>query len=101
MNVLKTFGKTVAISTLAIGAMGSAEAGVQTTLQGQVSVMGRPIRGSSITLWQTRGGQEPKPLRTVSSSTSGGFTVQLRPERGVVHYLVARSTDDAHGARGK
>ncbi len=90
MKALKTLGQTVAISTLAIGAVGSAQAGGQTTLQGQVSVMGQPVRDSSITLWQTRGGQDPKALKTVSSSNGGDFRLELRPEKGVVHYVVAQ-----------
>ena len=93
MKALQTLGQIVAISTLAIGAVESAQARGRTTLQGQVSVMGRPVRDSSITLWQTRGGQDPKALKTVSSSNSGDFRLELRPERGVVHYVVARGGD--------
>ena len=57
---------------------------------GSVSLMGEPVSGASVTLWEARGGQDPKILKTLSSSNNGNFQVSIKKKKGVVHYLVAK-----------
>ena len=50
MNDFKTLGQALALSALAVGATtGSVEARGQSTLNGQISLKGQPVSGSSIT----------------------------------------------------
>ena len=85
MKVLKTIGKALAFSALMTGTAVSVEARELTTLQGHVTLMNQPVSGSSITLWQTGGGQNPIQLKTVRSNKSGAFSVKLRAQQGVIH----------------
>lgn len=94
MNAFKTFRQTLALSALAVGtAIGSVEARGQSTLNGQISLKGQPVSGSSITLWQAQAGQSPKQLSTQRSNKNGAFSVKVRPTQGVIHYLVAEGGD--------
>ena len=94
MKALKTLGQVLALSALAVGtATGSVEARGQSTLNGQISLKGQPVSGSSITLWQTQAGRAPKQLSTHRSNQSGAFSVKVRATPGVVHYLVAEGGD--------
>ena len=94
MNAFKTLGQTLALSALAIGTTtGSVEARGHSTLNGQISLKGQPVSGSSITLWQTQAGQSPKQLSTHRSNKSGAFRFKVRATQGVVHYLVAEGGD--------
>ncbi len=91
MKGLKKLGQAMALSALAIGAAtGSVEARGQSTVQGQITLKGQPVHGSSITLWQAQGGQPPKQLSTHRSNKTGAFEVKVRSTQGVVHYLVAQ-----------
>ena len=81
------------LSTLVFGAGDAALASGQSSLNGRVSLMGEPVRGASVTLWQTRGGEEPTQLNTVRSDSNGGFKLSLPSQNGVVHYVVAKGGD--------
>ena len=94
MKTFRVLGEVLALGALALGtATGSVEARGQSTLKGQISLKGQPVSGSSITLWQTKGGQAPKQLSTQRSNKSGAFSVKFRATQGVVHYLVAQGGD--------
>ena len=60
------------------------------TLKGQASLMGQPLQQAAVSLWESRGGEKPKRLRTVQTDNKGLFRVSLKQEPGRVHYLVAR-----------
>ena len=98
MKILHTIGQALSLCALAAGTAVSVEARALTTLQGQVTLMNQPVSGSSITLWQTRGGQDPVQLKTVRSNKSGAFSVKLRTQQGVMHYLVAEGGDIGGGS---
>ena len=51
--------------------------------------MGKPVADASVTLWTTRGGQEPEQVKVVRSKKDGSFAVSVKPKDGTVHYLVA------------
>ena len=70
MKVLHTIGQALSLSALAAGTAVPVEARALTTLQGQVTLMNQPVSGSTITLWQTRGGEDPVQLKTVRSNKS-------------------------------
>ena len=78
------------LSALTIGTAGSVLARSESKLHGNVSLMGKPVSGASVTLWEARGGKDPKQLQTFSSSNTGTFNVSIRERKGVVHYLVAK-----------
>ena len=60
------------------------------SLKGQASLMGQPLQQASVSLWESRGGEKPKRLRTVKTDNKGLFRIVLKQEPGRVHYLVAR-----------
>ena len=96
MNRLPVVVKSLLLSALSLGVADcygvANSAGVHaSSLKGSVSLMGKPVNGAAITLWQASGGKDPKQLKTLSSGTDGGFSISLRPKEGAVHYLVAIS----------
>ena len=69
------------------GAAGQARGHAQ--FNGVVSLMGQPVDDAAISLWEARGGDAPKLLKTVSSAQNGGFRISHSTRKGSVHYLVA------------
>ena len=49
----------ICISLAGFGSEQAPEDSIRNRLRGTVSVMGNPIANASITLWTTKGGQEP------------------------------------------
>ncbi|WP_186485194.1 hypothetical protein [Synechococcus sp. A15-127] len=93
MNRSRVVVKSLLLSALSLGiadCTGVANsAGVHaSSLKGSVSLMGKPVNGAAITLWQVSGGKEPKQLKTLSSGKDGAFSISLSPKEGAVHYLV-------------
>ena len=83
MKAFKTLGQALAVSALAVGtATGSVEARGHSTLNGQISLKGQPVRGSSITVWQTQAGQSPKQLSTHRSTKTVRSTSRFEQRRG-------------------
>ena len=80
---------TLLSALLIIGTQRSGFAASESELKERVSLMGRPVRGASVTLWQTRGGNEPKRLKTVSSDSSGDFRPSPRSEDGAMKAAAA------------
>jgi hypothetical protein len=79
MKAFKTLGQVLVLSALTLGTTtGSVEARGHSTLNGQISLKGQPVSGSSITLWQTQAGQFPKQLSTHRSNKSGAFRFKVR-----------------------
>jgi hypothetical protein len=77
------------ISLAGFGGEQAAEASIRNRTRGTVSVMGKPVADSSVTLWTTRGGQKPEQVKTVRSKKDGSFAVSVKPKDGTVHYLIA------------
>ena len=59
-------------------------------LKGQASLMGKPLQQATVSLWESRGGEQPRRLQTVRTDDKGGFRVSLKQEPGRIHYLIAR-----------
>ena len=71
MNRLPVVVKSLLLSALSLGVADcygvANSAGVHaSSLKGSVSLMGKPVNGAAITLWQVSGGREPKQLRRKS-----------------------------------
>ena len=95
MNRLPVVVKSLLLSALSLGVADcygvANSAGVHaSSLKGSVSLMGKPVNGAAITLWQVSGGREPKQLRTLSSDKNGAFSISVHPKEGSVHYLVTK-----------
>ena len=65
MNPFKPLNRGLLIAGLGISLAGfggeqAAEASIRNRVRGTVSVMGKPVADASVTLWTTRGGQEPE-----------------------------------------
>ena len=54
----------IGISLAGFGSEHAAEASIRNRLRGTVSVMGNPVAKASVTLWTTKGGQEPEQVRS-------------------------------------
>ena len=94
MNQFKPLNRGLLIAGLSISLAGfgseqAAEASMRNRLRGTVSVMGKPVANASVTLWTTKGGQEPEQVKVVHSKQDGSFAVSVKPKDGTVHYLVA------------
>ena len=94
MNRLRLVIESLLLSVLSLGVaactgVGNATGDHSSSLKGSVSLMGKPVDGAAITLWQASGGKEPKQLKTLSSGKDGAFSISISPEEGAVHYLVA------------
>ncbi|MDA7508151.1 hypothetical protein N8497_00070 [bacterium] len=94
MNPFKPLNRGLLIAGLGISLAGfggeqPAEASIRNRVRGTVSVMGKPVADASVTLWTTRGGQEPEQVKVVRSKKDGSFAVSVKPKDGTVHYLVA------------
>ena len=94
MNRSRLLFESLLLSVLSLGVaactgVGNATGDHASSLNGSISLMGKPVDGAAITLWQASGGKEPKQLKTLSSGRDGGFSISLRPKEGAVHYLVA------------
>ena len=94
MNPFKPLNRGLLIAGLGISLAGfgggqAAEASIRNRVRGTVSVMGKPVADASVTLWTTRGGQEPEQVKVVRSKKDGSFAVSIKPKDGTVHYLVA------------
>ena len=79
----------IGISLAGFGSEQAAEASIHNQVRGTVSVMGKPVANASVTLWRTRGGEEPKPLKAVRTNQDGSFALSVRPKDGTIHYLIA------------
>ena len=79
----------IGISLAGFGSEHAAEASIRNRLRGTVSVMGNPVAKASVTLWTTKGGQEPEQVKVVRSKQDGSFAASVKPKKGTVHYLVA------------
>ena len=65
MSTFKPLNRGLLIAGLGISLSGfggeqAAEASIRNKVRGTVSVMGKPVAGASVTLWTTKGGQEPE-----------------------------------------
>ena len=94
MNQFKPLNRGLLIAGLSISLAGfgseqAADASIRNRLRGTVSVMGKPVANASVTLWTTKGGQEPEQVKVVHSKQDGSFAVSVKPKDGTVHYLVA------------
>ena len=94
MNPFKPLNRGLLITGLGISLAGfgggqAAEASIRNRVRGTISVMGKPVADASVTLWTTRGGQEPEQVKVVRSKKDGSFAVSVKPKEGTVHYLVA------------
>ena len=72
MNQFKPLNRGLLIAGLSISLAGfgseqAAEASMRNRLRGTVSVMGKPVANASVTLWTTKGGQEPEQVKVVHS----------------------------------
>ena len=65
----------------------TALASIRNNVHGTVSVMDKRVADATVTLWETRGGQEPEKVKTVRSKKDGSFSVSVKPKDGTVHYL--------------
>ena len=94
MNRSRLIIESLLLSVLSLGVaactgVGNATGDHSSSLKGSVSLMGKPVDGAAITLWQASGGKEPKQLKTLSSGKDGAFSISISPKEGAVHYLVA------------
>mgnify|MGYP003307945917 CR=1 FL=1 len=94
MSLNTSLNRGLLIAGLAMGLTGlagqqAAEASIHNKVRGTVSVMGKPVANASVTLWRTKGGEEPKPLKAVRTNQDGSFALSVRPKDGTVHYLIA------------
>jgi len=87
---LLTILLTVALGLSAVACSGQDESDNKVSLAGAVSLMGKPIEGASISLWQTSAGNGAKQLHDVRSGGDGRFELDVPKQDGTVHYLIAQ-----------
>ena len=100
LNVRTSFEYICLLASLAIGSASSVEAASESKLHGIISLMGEPVSGASVTLWEARSGQDPRQIKMFSSSKNGEFKFSIMKKQGIVHYLVAEG-GKIHGSPSK
>ena len=97
MNLFKPLNRGLVIAGLGISLPGfggeqAAEASIRNRVRGIVSVMGKPVADASVTLWTTRGGQEPEQAKVVRSKKDGSFAVSVISESNTPLTMAAMAT---------
>ena len=54
--------------------------------------MGKPVADASVTLWTTRGGQDPEQVKVVRSKKDGSFAVSVISESNTPLTMAAMAT---------